>query len=899
MREAGLWDPVAESAAGPERLGDFRLERVLGAGGMGVVYLALQESLGRRVALKIVRPEHLYFPGARERFRREVETLAGLAHPGIVPVYAFGEHGGVPYFAMEYVPGRTVEEGLLRLRGKDARDLTGADLAPDSLALNWLFEGSWESACLRIIRQIAEALEHSHQRGVLHRDIKPSNILLASEGASRALLFDFGLASAAGRSRLTRTGSRLGSLHYMSPEQTRDAEVDVRSDVYSLGVTLYEMLTLQRAFSGKSDVDVLRAIHNAERRRPREINPALSVEAESVCLKAMESDPEHRYPTAASFARDLANVLERRPVDARPASAWRVAHAWVRRNPSRTAALALAALMIVGAPSLYAWQQHSAALSIASQRDRAERNFEQALQTVDRLLGRVGAEDLRYAPGMERLRRRLLEDAVALLVDLVAHGQDAPEARREVAHAYARLGTLHADLGDSQQSAAAFQRAADQLQAMCDVAPDDLELREQLVESLIQLSRALTLAGRSDDALDAQRRAARQFEGLGDASARSPRLAALECRMQVALARIQAATGEYAPARDTFAAALAQSSAMADAPAGDVAAWMLDRDVANEFGLLLIEHFSAEGRVDPQAVAILERAAFAAERLATRDDSDAQARYAHAEALINLGGAHRRAGAFAQVTPLYERAAKLLEKLADDFRDTLSYQVELAAIENQLGLLIESTESARDGRDISRTEALERCASHYRASLARLEQVIARAPREPEFRQRAGISGYNLATALQFHDVPQALEVVERAIEHQGVALELAPLDPVVREDLRALLQRKASLCLKNGAHADAARVSLESVAVLPDNRESHRAAAYRLARCVDHVRQDAQLSAEARVELVQRYSSLAVESLRAALSLGYRPSAKLGEHEDFEPLRGTPAFDALVAEQP
>ena len=902
LRAAGLWDPVEASAAtgvAPEQLGEFRLERVLGAGGMGVVYLALQESLGRRVALKIVRPEHLYFPGARERFRREVETVARLQHPGIVPVYAVGEHAGVPYFAMEYIPGRTVDACLRRLAGRSARDLTGADFAPEREAPNWLFEGSWESACLRVVRAVAEALEHSHQRGVLHRDIKPSNILLATEGASRALLFDFGLASATDRSRLTRTGARLGSLHYMSPEQTRDALVDVRSDVYSLGVTLYEMLTLQRAFSGQSDIDVVRAIHNAERRRPRELNPSIGVDAESVCLKAMDADPSRRYPTAASFARDLANVLERRPVEARPASAWRVTSAWVRRHPSRTAAFALGALLVAGVPTLYAWQQRSAAVSLGAQRDRAERNFEKALQTVDRLLGRVGAEDLRYTPGMERLRRRLLEDAVALLQELVASGENVSEARGEVARAFARLGALHADLGDSRESAAAFERAVDHLQEMCEASPGDLDLRERLVEGLLQLSRSLTLAGDSERALAAQQRGTRQLAHLLASEAPPPRSAALECRLQVGLARIQAATGDYQLARTNFAAALAKCSALADATEAELSTLVLERDVANEYGLLLIEHFSTEGKPDPLAVEILQRAEHVAERVAARDDSDPAARHAHAETLINLGGAYRRAGAFDEVTPLYQRAAGLLEKLAADFRDTLSYQVELAAIENQLGLLIESTESARDGRDVSRSEALERCAAHYRAALARLEDVVARAPRELEFRQRAGISGYNLATALQFSDVPQALKVVARAIEHQGVALELAPRDPVVREDLRALLQRKGSLCLKAGDHAEAARVSLEMVTVLPDDYESHRSAAYRLTRCVAHVRENAELTAEARSALVQRYCELAVERLQAALALGYQPSAPLGEHEDFEPLRDAPQFKALLAQQP
>ncbi len=354
LAEMGLLPSVGEHAPAefPERLGEFRLHKRLGGGGMGVVFLATQEGLNRPVALKVIRPEHLYFPGARERFRREVETVAKLDHPGIVQVYTVGEENGLPFFAMERVIGaslaelvhdlraRTPDGGVERLSGKDLLEaLRGRlkDVPADAFdATADVFARGWVESCFRIVRQTALALEHAHARGVLHRDVKPSNVMLSPDGRVRVL--DFGLATNTGESRLTRTGTQLGSLPYMAPEQLNGAAVDRRTDVYALGVVLFELLGLTLPHRGDTAEILMRSILSGTPERLRELNPSVPRDAETVCLTALDPELARRYATAADFAADLSNVVELRPIQARRASTIESARRLAQRHPAGSTA---------------------------------------------------------------------------------------------------------------------------------------------------------------------------------------------------------------------------------------------------------------------------------------------------------------------------------------------------------------------------------------------------------------------------------------------------------------------------------------------------------------------------------------------------------------------------------
>ena len=308
----------AESASGgdsnvwrlalPCVFGDYRLVEEVGRGGMGVVYRAEQISLGRQVAVKMILKDQLASDTERQRFFAEARATAKLQHPSIVPVYDVGEIDGRPYFAMQYVQGRTLQE-LINASAIDDRQ------------------------SVRIVEMIAQAVDFAHQNGVLHRDIKPSNILVDSEGLAR--LTDFGLAkhTDAGES-LTRTGVVLGTPSYMSPEQAsgRMGQISPASDVYSLGSVLYHALTGRPPFVAKTTMDMLLQVMEQDPPSPRLLNPKLDRDLEMILVRCLQKPPDLRYPSAAKLASDLSAYLNDEPISARSGQFAQVVARWFRET---------------------------------------------------------------------------------------------------------------------------------------------------------------------------------------------------------------------------------------------------------------------------------------------------------------------------------------------------------------------------------------------------------------------------------------------------------------------------------------------------------------------------------------------------------------------------------------
>ena len=353
MRSAG-------AATHPGQLDRFRLLQPVGGGGMGMVYLAVEEPLQRRVALKVIRLDLLFFPGARQRFLREVAAIAALDHPGIVPIHAYGEDKGVPYYAMPLVEGRSLAAVLQELRGRDPARLDPARLGQPAAA-------NWSEACAILAQKAAVALQHAHERGVVHRDIKPSNLMLTPDG--RVLVIDFGLAQLDDQEQLTKSGSQPGSPAYMAPEQLRGGRVDARTDVYALGVVLYELLTLQPAWSDTTEQGLRQRVLNADAVPIRHRNRKAPQDLITAVATAMAPEPGRRYQTAALLAGDLDAWLHHRPIAARPAGPLLRLRRFVQRRPTLVATAAAALLLVVVLPTALLLQERTARLAIERQKN--------------------------------------------------------------------------------------------------------------------------------------------------------------------------------------------------------------------------------------------------------------------------------------------------------------------------------------------------------------------------------------------------------------------------------------------------------------------------------------------------------------------------------------------------
>lgn len=373
---AALSEPGPEQPPGDHEetvtgtLGDFRLLREAGRGGMGVVYEALQISLGRHVALKVLPFAATMDPRHLQRFHNEARAAACLHHEHIVPVHSVGSERGVHYYAMQFIEGRTLaavihdlrqqaglaapqpaaeEAGVRTTPHVPGRGSPAAETAAQAgLSTQRLGRGKeFYRSVAGLGVQAALALDHAHQRGILHRDVKPANLLLDERGS--VWVTDFGLAQLQhGEGNLTMTGDLLGTLRYMSPEQTlaKRVVIDQRTDVYSLGVTLYELLTLRPAFPGSDRAELLRQVAFEEPLPLRKLERGIPAELETIVLKAMEKNSQDRYATAQELADDLQRWLEHRPIQAkRPTLLQRTAK-WAQRH--RGAVTSAAAFLLLG-----------------------------------------------------------------------------------------------------------------------------------------------------------------------------------------------------------------------------------------------------------------------------------------------------------------------------------------------------------------------------------------------------------------------------------------------------------------------------------------------------------------------------------------------------------------------
>jgi len=333
------------------RLGDFRIIREVGRGGMGIVYEAEQISLGRSVALKVLPFAATMDAKHLQRFKNEARAAASLEHEHIVPVYGVGSDGGVHYYAMKFIEGTTLTSLVHDMHYSTAPVAAGNDRATTQVVAELSTEDgrpgpAFFRTAARLMFQAAEALEHAHSMGVVHRDIKPGNLMLDAGG--NLWVTDFGLARTAADAGLTMSGDLIGTLRYMSPEQAlaRHGLVDHRTDIYALGATLYELLTGQPVVMGDDRQEILRQIAFEEPLPPRKRNKNIPADLETIVLKAIEKNPADRYAGAKEIAEDLQRFLAGEPVRAKRQSIARRASKWARRHQA-VVVTAMAAFVVL------------------------------------------------------------------------------------------------------------------------------------------------------------------------------------------------------------------------------------------------------------------------------------------------------------------------------------------------------------------------------------------------------------------------------------------------------------------------------------------------------------------------------------------------------------------------
>lgn len=715
LRDAGLLGSETEEFPIPERLGDFRLERRIGAGGMGVVFAAQELSLGRPVALKVLRPELLFFSGNRRRFRREIEAAARLSHPGIAAIYSFGEERGLPYYAMELLHGATLAELLQDLAGQPRGALSGADLwtalerrVGRSAPRPPLYDGPYAATIGRCLLAVARALAHAHERRVVHRDIKPSNVMLCLDG--RVLLLDFGLAAGPGADRLTRTGSQIGSLPYMSPEQVRGRsdQVGPSSDLYALGVTLYEGLTGVSPYLDPGSAE--RTLQRLLEGRPtplRQLAPGLERDLEVVCLKAFDPEVPRRYPSAAAFAADLEAALEGRPIAARPPSLLEKGQRWVRREPMRALAAGLAILLGVGAPlgfgllqarqnrelsglnrqlgeALEDSRQKRAELSdlnrqlegalteARQQREQAEVSFDAALSSIDGMLRRVGVDVLADVPRFERVRAELLQDALELDLELSRLRPQDPRPTEAIDATRLQLADVLLRVGDYAGTCA--QAAA--LVASLEGAPDGSARRfERIGQARLLWAEGERQLGHVSAALEQARggiAALRAALDRADESQRSEFRHALGWQLSQA-ALFERWAGNPQVAQDLLEEGIALLQAeVAESPAERLRGFAL----AKALGTRALWRY--EGGDLSGAIAF-QREAVAAWEASDRDHpGHSVTRLQLFSALGNLGDMLGEAGDLESSGPLVARAVAIGQELVSSFPETPRFRANLA-----------------------------------------------------------------------------------------------------------------------------------------------------------------------------------------------------------------------------
>jgi eukaryotic-like serine/threonine-protein kinase len=852
--------PVSPESPSPHELSvpGYQILEEIGRGGMGVVYRAQQFKPNRLVALKMIIDGRFASKRDLVRFANEVEIVAALEHPNIVPVLEVGQHERLHYFSMPLLTGGS----LASFQPNPAGDLRAA---------------------ARLVADVAAAVHHAHERGILHRDLKPANILLDNEG--RPHVTDFGLAKRVlDPHGLTEPGAIMGSLGYMAPEQSSGdpAAVTMACDVYGLGAILYALLTGRAPFEGSSVHETFARLQDHPPEPPSRINRAVPRPLEQVCLVCLEKDPARRYPTATALATDLRRWLAGEPVLAQPEPLTERTRRWVRRR--RTAVAAAGAAMLVALIGLGVVLSTNARTNreLAAANDRERARFDLAMDAIKRFHTGVSEDLLLNEPQFQGLRAKLLHGSREFFGKLEAQlkGQTDRRSRRAMALAYDELAALTDKIGSKIEALDLYARELALRRGLARDPSVAANERAELGRCLLALGSLRYQTGHADEAMAAYEEARAVLESVGRAI--NP---VLDLRED--LATCDHRTGDVLAATGRIEAALTRYRSGRSLRA----ALSRDRSADTELRSRLAESDLAIGNLlwkggnSREAVASFEEARTVLQALAMHRPDDTEYRRKLAHCYNAIGFPLHAIGKTDEALKSFEAARTILLRLVRDNPAVTGFHQQLAYSDAQIGTLLSDT-----GRPVEAVAPFER-------ALEALESLARSNPTVTEIGNDRARCYSQIGQVLWAIGRPaEALASSEKARDLREALVKANPSVTEYRSDLASTLGILGVLKREAGQFSDASASFRKAIALLdglPSRtpEDHYNLACYHslLAGVADQPGSGVTASS-ARAE-----SDCAMGHIRRAATTGFRTLSLIAHDHDLDPLRSRPDFQALL----